>query len=113
MVHRAKYNDWSLPKGKLEDGEDFETAALREIAEETSLSCRLGHEIDSVSYLDRKSRSKLVRYWVMWPVTGSVSDHVPDKEITEVRWVSATEAQALLTYERDRVLVERAVETVP
>ena len=54
LVHRPRYDDWSLPKGKLEQGESFEDAALREIEEETGLSCRLGPELEPATYTDNK-----------------------------------------------------------
>ena len=65
LVHRPRYDDWSLPKGKLEKGESFEQAALREIEEETGLRCRLGRELEPASYADNKGRSKIVRWYRM------------------------------------------------
>ena len=62
VVHRPKYDDWSLPKGKLEDDESFEAAALREVREETGLACTLGAELGSTRYRDPKGRPKVVRY---------------------------------------------------
>src|SRR3954470_10760122 len=50
VVHRPKYDDWSLPKGKLDPGEGFEEAALREVEEETGMRCRLGRELPSTEY---------------------------------------------------------------
>src|SRR3954463_8077930 len=70
VVHRPKYDDWSLPKGKLDPGEGFEEAALREVEEETGLRSRLGRELPSTEYTDSKGRPKLVRYWQMEPIEG-------------------------------------------
>ena len=56
VVHRPKYEDWSLPKGKLDAGESFERAALREIEEETGLRCELVSELQPARYRDRKGR---------------------------------------------------------
>src|SRR5918997_104391 len=64
VIHRPRYDDWSLPKGKLDAGESFADAALREVWEETGLRCRLGRELEPVRYTVR-GRPKLVRYWVM------------------------------------------------
>lgn len=102
IVHRPKYEDWTLPKGKLEPGESFEQAALREVEEETGLRCELGPELGSTSYADRHGRSKLVRYWEMTPSGGEFS---PNREVDELRWVTPDEARASLTYEHDRELV--------
>jgi 8-oxo-dGTP diphosphatase len=99
VVHRPKYDDWTFPKGKLDEGEDFEQAALREVEEETGLRCRLGHELPSSEYTDSKDRPKLVRYWLMEPLGG---DFAPNDEVDELRWVSPEGALSLLTYDRDR-----------
>jgi 8-oxo-dGTP diphosphatase len=99
VVHRPKYEDWTLPKGKLDPGEDFEEAALREVGEETGLRCELGRELPSTSYRDSKDRPKVVRYWEMTPVAG---EFVPNSEVDELRWLEPDEAAELLTYDRDR-----------
>jgi 8-oxo-dGTP diphosphatase len=104
VVHRPRYDDWSLPKGKLDADETFEQAALREIEEETGLRVRLVRELPSARYRDNKDRPKLVRYWLM-----EIEDDpgfTPNDEVDELRWVTAAEAAALLTYDRDRELVE-------
>src|SRR5262245_24745888 len=67
LVHRGRYDDWSCPKGKLDRGESYADAAVREVMEETGLVCTLGDELPSVRYRDGKGRSKLVRYWAMRP----------------------------------------------
>ncbi len=102
VVHRPRYDDWSLPKGKLDPGETFEEAALREVEEEIGLRCRLRQEADPIRYTDHKGRPKLVRYWVMEPVEG---EFVPNDEVDEVRWLELPAAAGLLTYEHDQELV--------
>jgi 8-oxo-dGTP diphosphatase len=102
IVHRPRYDDWSLPKGKLDAGESFEEAALREVEEETGMRCSLGDELDPVRYRDNKGRPKLVRYWLM-----HVEDDpgfVPNDEVDELRWVTPGEAAELLTYPHDAEL---------
>lgn len=106
VVHRPKYMDWSLPKGKLEKGESFQEAALREVREETGFKCEAGEELPPVTYLDRKARSKLVRYWLMTPGKGHFEPHA---EVDELRWLTSREARKLLTYDHDRELVAVAM----
>jgi 8-oxo-dGTP diphosphatase len=101
VVHRPRYDDWSLPKGKLDPGETSEEAALREVREETGLECELGPELSSTSYRDRKGRSKVVRYWLMKPVGG---EFAANDEVDELRWLEPAAAAELLTYPRDAEL---------
>jgi 8-oxo-dGTP diphosphatase len=103
VVHRPRYDDWSLPKGKLERGESWEEAALREVREETGVGARLVRELDDDHYTDRKGRPKRVRWWLMEPV--AVDAHEPDDEVDEVRWVPLDEVRGLLSYAHDRELV--------
>jgi polyphosphate kinase 2 len=103
LVHRPVYDDWSFPKGKLDPGETEAQAALREVQEETGLRCRLGREVGTSAYRDPKRRSKTVRYWEMTPTAGTLG---PANEIDDARWVPLQEAPRLLTYERDRRLLE-------
>ena len=104
LVHRPRYDDWSLPKGKLDEGEGFEQAALREVEEETGMRCRLGRELGETHYEDRKGRPKVVRYWAMTDCEGEFQ---ANEEVDELRWLAAHDAKALLTYDFDRDLVER------
>lgn len=103
VVHRPRYDDWSFPKGKLDPGETFEEAALREVREETGLVCRLGPELAFAHYDDSKGRPKLVRYWLMAVIDDP--GFVPNDEVDELRWLTPAEANDLLTYSRDRKLV--------
>src|SRR3954449_2255400 len=103
VVHRPKYDDWSLPKGHLEEGEDWEDAALREVEEELGIRARTVRALDPVHYRTPKGRDKEVRYWLMEPVSG---EFAANDEVDEVRWVAPEEAGALLSYEADRTLVD-------
>jgi 8-oxo-dGTP diphosphatase len=103
VVHRPRYDDWSFPKGKLDPGETFEDAALREVREETGLVCKLGAELASARYEDNKGRPKVVRYWLMQVVDDPGFE--PNDEVDELRWLSPDAARELLTYERDRELL--------
>ena len=104
LVHRPRYDDWSLPKGKLDPGESWEECALREVREETGLRCTLSRELSSTSYTDRKGRAKVVRYWVM--DIASDDGFTPDEEVDELRWLAPDEATGLLSYPHDAALIE-------
>ena len=104
IVHRPRYDDWSFPKGKLDPGETFEEAALREVREETGLICRLGPELAFAHYDDNKGRPKLVRYWLMAVIEDPGFE--PNDEVDELRWLTPVEATDLLTYSRDQNLVK-------
>jgi 8-oxo-dGTP diphosphatase len=102
IVHRPVHQDWSFPKGKLELGETFEMAALREVEEETGLVCRLLRFIGHTEYIGRKGRPKAVAYWIMAAERGFF---VPNAEVDELRWVSLDQASLLLSYPRDSELI--------
>jgi 8-oxo-dGTP diphosphatase len=102
VVHRPRYDDWSLPKGKLREGEGWSEGALREVEEETGLRCELGPELAPARYRDRKGRDKQVRWWRMRPVAG---EFTPNAEVDELRWLDPEAALELLDYEHDRELV--------
>jgi 8-oxo-dGTP diphosphatase len=109
IVHRPKYDDWSLPKGKLAPGEEWRAAALREVAEETGVRCEPLAELAPSRYVDAKGRDKLVRWWLMRPIEGEFR---PSKEVDELRWLPLQRASDALDYAGDRGLV-RAVATGP
>jgi 8-oxo-dGTP diphosphatase len=104
LVHRPRYDDWTLPKGKLDPGETYEAAALREVREETGLRCTLGRELATTEYRDNKGRPKVVRYWLM-SVDGG--DFEPNDEVDEVCWLPVAGAIEALTYDRDREVIAR------
>ena len=106
VAHRPRYDDWSLPKGKLDEGESWEDAAVREVEEETGIRCRLGEELEPVSYQDRKGRAKVVRYWLMEPEDDT--DFTPNDEVDQLRWLAPPEAADLLSYPHDKELVQAA-----
>ena len=105
VVHRPRYDDWSLPKGKLKPGEEAEHGALREVEEETGFRCELGPELEPASYVDRNGRQKHVRWWLMRPVDGRFE---PNDEVDRLRWMTPEEVLGLLDYPHDRALVRAA-----
>ena len=106
VIHRPQYDDWTLPKGKVEDGETDEVCAVREVEEETGLRVRLGRELPSVRWRDRNGEAKVCRYWLADDVDG---EPAAQNEVDGVEWLTLDEAMAHLTYPRD-VEVLRAVD---
>ncbi len=102
VVHRPRYDDWSLPKGKCDRGERDEDAARREVLEETGLVCDLGAELVTSRYVDGRGRDKVVRYWAMTVVGGGFQ---ANDEVDEMRWLPVEQAMATLTYARDHPVV--------
>jgi 8-oxo-dGTP diphosphatase len=105
LVHRPKYDDWSLPKGKLDDGEGHLDAALREVEEETGLRCQAGAELPSTHYIDNGGRSKVVRYWLMTAAGGRFR---ATDEVDELAWLPVELADRRLSYHHDRDVVRAA-----
>ena len=105
IIRRTRYGlEWALPKGKVDSGESWTTAALREVAEETGCTARIGLYGGSQVYLVQ-GVPKVVLYWNMELISeGPVAD---TKEVVETRWVSAREASSLLTHTSERALLPR------
>lgn len=110
VIHRPRYEDWTLPKGKLEPGESVEEAAVREVSEETGFRGEIERRIGETSYKDRHGRPKRVTYFAMRPVAGGFT---PNDEVDEVRWVTLDEASSLLDYDHDRHLVAQVARKPP
>lgn len=105
VVHRPAYDDWSFPKGKLNDGESELQAALREVEEEISVRGALGRDLGTISYIDGKGRPKIVRYWEMTVTDGT--ELRAANEVDDARWVTLADAEGLLTYDHDRSMIDR------
>ncbi len=105
LVHRPKYDDWSLPKGHLEEGESYEDAAVRELDEEAGVSGELGALVGTIGYRVHR-RPKAVRYWL---VEAESTRFRPNSEVDEVAWVSPKAALKLSSYDDDRSVIATAV----
>ena len=111
LIHRPRYDDWSLPKGKADAGERDEETALREVEEETGLRCTLGAPAGRTRYRDSKGRDKVVHYWLMEPESEAAATDgafVPNDEVDAVRWCSVADATSRLSYSHDRKLLAKA-----
>jgi len=109
LVHRPKYGDWSLPKGKADPGEEDSATALREVEEETGLICELGSELVRTRYVDSRGRAKEVRYWAMRVTGPAPVPFRPNREVDELVWLPLAEAAVWLSYGRDRAVLEALV----
>lgn len=103
VVHRPRYDDWSLPKGKVDPGEIEPVAAVREIVEETGQRAELGRRLGRVSY-PIPGATKVVHYWVARALDG---DFVPNSEVDRLVWFSPGEASDRLSYPQDRKVLAR------
>jgi 8-oxo-dGTP pyrophosphatase MutT (NUDIX family) len=107
LIHRPRYDDWTLPKGKAEpDDGDAAATALREVWEETGLRCRLGVDLGEIGY-EVQGRPKVVRYWAMQVEDGQDESFLPNKEVDDVAWLAAADARARLVYLPDAEIVDR------
>ena len=102
LVHRPKYDDWSFPKGKSEQGEHLLFTATREVAEEAGLRVVLGRRLTSCQY-EVDGRRKKVRYWAAR--CAESLGFTPNREIDNLAWLGVPQAAVLLSYERDRILL--------
>jgi 8-oxo-dGTP diphosphatase len=105
LVHRPSHNDWGLPKGKLNAGEPLETAALREVLEETACQSSIVRFVGKSEYPFR-GRMKSVSFWLM----ELVEEHpfVPNDEIDVLAWLPPRDALKRLDYAQERELVKKA-----
>ena len=105
VVHRRRYDDWTLPKGKLKDGESWRDAALREVKEETGCDARIVGFAGATAY-DVDGKPKVVRYWHMI-AEGEPSTNI-DEEVDEVLWLPIEAAIKQVQYSLEQALLEES-----
>jgi len=103
IIHRPRYDDWSLPKGKVDPGETEPVTAVREVAEETGYSSHLGRRLAAVSYPVEQNLKK-VRYWAARAVSGEFN---PNAEVDDLKWLPVAQAMRELRYAHDRKVLRR------
>jgi 8-oxo-dGTP pyrophosphatase MutT (NUDIX family) len=104
IIYRPRLNDWSLPKGKLNNGETWKQAALREVKEETGYTAQVFGFAGAVSY-NVSTGVKVVCFWHMLPV-GSPSDVLDEDEVSRLEWLSVEAAREKLQYPLEKALLE-------
>ncbi|MCV7066964.1 NUDIX hydrolase [Mycolicibacterium farcinogenes] len=109
VIHRPRYDDWSLPKGKVEIDETDPVAAVREVHEETGYTAELGRRLGSISY-DVPQGTKRVWYWAA-RITGG--DFAPNDEVDKLIWLPAAAAMDQLGYPHDRKVLRRFMKYPP
>lgn len=105
LVHRPKYGDWSLPKGKTEPGEHVLLTAVRELAEETGTQVVLGRRLPSTHYTVR-GRPKVVSYWAARAADGAQPGFTPNSEVDRLDWLDVPAAQGQLSYPHDAAVLD-------
>jgi 8-oxo-dGTP pyrophosphatase MutT (NUDIX family) len=103
VIHRPRYDDWSLPKGKLDPGESEPVAAVREISEETGFSATLGRRLGTVRYPVEQGL-KQVRYWA---ARAGAGEFAPNEEVDELRWLPVDQALDAVSYDFDRKTLQQ------
>ncbi|GAA5147926.1 NUDIX hydrolase [Microbacterium pseudoresistens] len=103
LIHRTKYGDVTLPKGKVDPGEMLAETAVREIFEETGIAVVLGAPVGVSRYRMDNGKQKIVHYWAAHATDKAIraSAFVPNREIAALEWVSLKKARARLTYPVD------------
>ena len=105
-IYREARGDWTFPKGKIDEGETFEQGALREVLEETGMSCQVIRFAGTTNYTHCKGKPKIVAYYLM---EANEVEFVPNEEVDELVWVPLESVRANLTWSRDRELFDQVM----
>ncbi len=111
LIHRPRYGDWSLPKGKIEDGESALECAYRELFEETGIRARFTRQLDSIEYEDN-GQIKRVLYWAAQSLNPLI-EFVANEEVDQLQWLSPTDAIKMLTHSSDAKVLENFISQAP
>jgi 8-oxo-dGTP diphosphatase len=106
-IYREARGDWTFPKGKLDSGETFEQAALREVAEETGMDCYVERFVGTTNYTHRKGKPKIVAYYLMGVNHG---EFAPNEEVDDLVWLPMEQVRSHLTWDRDQELFDLVTE---
>lgn len=107
IIHRKRYDDWSLPKGKKDPDESWQETALREVWEETNCRAILGKFIGSSSYTMNGQTPKVVLFWQM--ALQKEFDFKPNSEVDRIKWISPKKALKQLSYNNERNILNKAI----
>jgi 8-oxo-dGTP diphosphatase len=109
LIHRPRYDDWSLPKGKIEEGESSLRCAFREVIEETGITPQFGRELGSVEYKE-PAGLKRVKYWAAKALT---DEFQPNEEVDEIKWLNPEDTLARATHESDKTIIKNFLTQEP
>ena len=105
LIHRPRYDDWSLPKGKLEMGETALQCAYREVQEETGIRATFTRQLGTVEY-EESGQEKRVKYWAAHCALTN-SEFVPNEEVDQLKWLSPNQALEQATHDSDKSIIEK------
>ena len=103
LIHRPRYDDWTLPKGKIEEGETALQCAFRELVEETGIKASFTRQLGSIDYVEN-GEAKRVIFWAAHCALNA-SSFIANEEVDQLRWLTFEEAIELSTYQSDREMI--------